>query len=193
MAENNPVTHYDLLHDILHNLKNPDNDKGATKQLMDEIIDKAYRPIPVYVYRTNLEAKLPVRATKGSSGYDVFATEDVTISAGERRVLSTGLIVRIPQGYEFQIRSKSGLAARAAIAVLNSPGTIDSDYRGDLGVIIVNHGGRDYTFKRGDKIAQIVCQQIEDVEFIELTEETKYLLEDNDNERSTGGFGSTGR
>jgi dUTP pyrophosphatase len=148
-------------------------------------------PIQVQVLRTIPDAKMPVRATKGSSGYDVFATKDITLHERTSALLPTGLKVKIPEGYEIQVRSKSGLAYKAVVVVLNSPGTIDSDYRGDLGVLLINHDIHPFHFRRGDKIGQLVVMKIPEVEYKEVTED-EYNREQGINERGEGGFGSTG-
>jgi len=149
-------------------------------------------PVEVQVLRTIPEAKLPVRATKGSAGYDVFATNDITLHEHGSALLATGLKIKIPEGYEIQIRSKSGLAYSATVVVLNSPATIDSDYRGYLGVLLINHNDTSYHFKAGNKIGQIVLAKVPPVKYIEVTED-EYNTEQGINERGVGGFGSTGR
>lgn len=129
-------------------------------------------------------ATIPVRATNGSSGYDLFALEAVEIPIRESRLIRTGISLEIPYGYEGQIRSRSGLAIKEGIFVLNSPGTIDSDYRGELMVVLYNLGMNNYKISVGDKIAQLIFQRIElpNLEPVDLLSET---------ERGSGGFGST--
>lgn len=147
--------------------------------------------VNVQVLRTK-NAKLPVRATLGSSGYDIFSTERIAVHSFDTGTLiPTGLKVKIPEGYELQVRPKSGLALKYALTVLNTPGTIDSDYRGEIGVIIINHGENDHVFEPHDKIAQLVCCKVSPVNFVEVSED-EYNREDSSNERGTGGFGSTG-
>lgn len=132
--------------------------------------------------------ELPIYATKGSAGMDLRANlqEDVVIAPGERKLISTGLKISLPVGYEAQIRPRSGLALKKGVTVLNSPGTVDSDYIGDIGVILINHGEESFTVSNGDRIAQMVIAKHETVEFeqVEGLDET---------ERGAGGFGSTGK
>lgn len=132
--------------------------------------------------------ELPTYATKGSAGMDLRANlqEDVVIAPGERKLISTGLKISLPVGYEAQIRPRSGLALKKGVTVLNSPGTVDSDYIGDIGVILINHGEESLTISNGDRIAQMVIAKHETVEFeqVESLDET---------ERGAGGFGSTGK
>lgn len=132
--------------------------------------------------------ELPTYATKGSAGMDLRANlqEDVVIAPGERKLISTGLKISLPVGYEAQIRPRSGLALKKGVTVLNSPGTVDSDYIGDIGVILINHGEESFTVSNGDRIAQMVIAKHETVEFeqVESLDET---------ERGSGGFGSTGK
>lgn len=135
-----------------------------------------------------LDVSLPEYATGGSSGLDLRAAidEDVIIPARSHAVIPTNLKVEIPHGYEIQVRPRSGLAAKHGIGLLNSPGTIDSDYRGEIKVILFNFSNEDYTVKRGDRIAQIVLSKVYKAEFVEVDEL-------NDSERGEGGFGHTGK
>lgn len=135
--------------------------------------------------RLNPEAKV-VQATKGSAGFDLVATEATQVSPGDRAMVSTGLALEIPEGYEAQVRPRSGLAAKHGITVLNSPGTIDSDYRGEVKVILHNTGRFVYSVAAGDKIAQLVIQRVPTVDFVEVDELSS-------TERGAGGFGSTGK
>jgi len=130
---------------------------------------------------------LPEYHTSGSAGFDVRAdlNEPIILSSGEWRVIPTGLFVQIPDGYELQVRSRSGLAAKNGLAVLNSPGTIDSDYRGEIGVILINHSTKPHEIVNGDRVAQLVLAKHETAEFVEVSE-----LDDTD--RGQGGFGHTG-
>ncbi len=131
---------------------------------------------------------LPAYETPGSAGMDLrAAVEDaVTLAPGERALVSTGLRLEIPAGYEGQVRPRSGLAIRHGITLLNTPGTIDSDYRGLLQVVVVNLGQEPFTIHRGDRIAQLVIAPVVQVE-LEVTEDLA------ETERGEGGFGSTGR
>jgi len=130
---------------------------------------------------------LPFYATCGSAGMDLLAAIDgeAIIKAGMRTVVPTGLCIALPEGYEAQIRPRSGLAAKYGITVLNTPGTIDSDYRGELQVLLINHGQEDFIVTRGMRIAQMIIAQYEQVEM----QEVESL---NDTVRGAGGFGSTG-
>ncbi|WP_276906542.1 dUTP diphosphatase [Peptoniphilus duerdenii] len=129
----------------------------------------------------------PSYATSGASGMDLRANldEDLVIKSGEIELVPTGIFVEIPEGYEGQVRARSGLALKYGISLPNGIGTIDSDYRGELKVILINHGKEDFVIKNGDRIAQIVFIKYEkaELEIVESLENT---------ERSEGGFGSTG-
>lgn len=150
------------------------------------------KPVDIKIYRDNLCARLPVRATPGSSGYDLYCTEKIVMKAFSWKIIPTGLKVKIPDGYELQVRPKSGLALKYGLTVLNAPGTIDSDYRGEIGVIISNGRDEDFAFEAFDKIAQIVCCKVSPINFIEVDED-EFNREDTVNNRGAGGFGSTGR
>lgn len=131
--------------------------------------------------------QLPAYATPESAGMDLRAniTEPVVLHPLERRIIPTGLYIALPPGYEAQVRPRSGLAFKHGITVLNSPGTIDSDYRGELGVLLVNLSNEDFTIKAGERIAQMVIARHEQGEFVEVEEL-------DDTERGTGGYGHTG-
>lgn len=129
---------------------------------------------------------LPAYATAGASGMDIRANESAVIKAGGRGCVGTGLFMEIPEGFEAQVRPRSGLALKHGVTVLNSPGTIDSDYRGEIRVILANLGEDDFHIEPGDRIAQIVFAQVTQAS-LELSEELGYT------ERATGGFGSTGK
>lgn len=130
-------------------------------------------------------AKLPVFATPGAAGADLHACENICIRPGCRIVVATGLAMEIPEGMEVQIRPRSGLAAKFGVTVLNAPGTIDSDYRGEIGVMLVNLGVEPFYVETGDRIAQMVIGQVQQVKFEEVSDLSDTL-------RGTGGFGSTG-
>ena len=135
---------------------------------------------------TNLDLPLPSRQTTGSAGFDLASAEpDFVLAPGERRLVSTGLAVEIPPGIEGQVRPRSGLALRHGITMPNAPGTIDSDYRGEVRVILQNLGSEAATIVRGDRIAQLVFARYETPELVDVTE-----LEQSS--RGAGGFGSTG-
>lgn len=128
---------------------------------------------------------LPSYATDGAAGMDVVAAEDVTLVPGARHAVATGFAVAIPAGFEIQVRPRSGLALKHGISVPNAPGTIDSDYRGEVKVILINLGERDFVICRGDRIAQLVLAPVTRAHWAEVDalDETA---------RGAGGFGSTG-
>jgi len=129
--------------------------------------------------------ELPRYATEGAAGMDVLSAEDLTLAPGARHAVATGLAVAIPPGYEIQVRPRSGLALKHGISVPNTPGTIDSDYRGELKVILINHGAEPFAIHRGDRIAQLVLAPVTLAEWSEVAEL-------DDTARGAGGFGSTG-
>jgi dUTP pyrophosphatase len=128
---------------------------------------------------------LPVYATDGAAGMDVVAAEDVSLAPGARHAVATGFAMAIPHGYEVQVRPRSGLALKHGITCLNTPGTIDSDYRGEVKVILANLGSETFEVRRGDRIAQLVPAPVQRAAFVEVSH-----LEDTG--RGAGGFGSTG-
>jgi len=128
---------------------------------------------------------LPARQTDGSAGYDVCSAEDATLQPMDRRLLRTGLALAIPAGFEAQVRPRSGLAIKHGLTLPNTPATIDSDYRGELLVAVINLGTEPVVVTRGMRIAQLVFQRVEAVELVEVAE----LPESG---RGKGGFGSTG-
>ena len=117
---------------------------------------------------------------------DVVSAVDATIAAGGRGLVPTGLAVAVPEGYELQLRPRSGLALKHGVTLPNTPATIDSDYRGELQVILINHGSEPFVIHRGDRIAQALVQRVQPVDFVEVT-----VLPESG--RGAGGFGSTGR
>ena len=129
---------------------------------------------------------LPARATEHAAGLDVVAAEDVTLSPGGRHAVATGFAIAIPEGYEVQVRPRSGLALKHGITCLNTPGTIDSDYRGEVKVILANLGTESFEVRRGERIAQLVPAPVLKLNFREVDQlsETR---------RGAGGFGSTGQ
>ena len=128
---------------------------------------------------------LPAYATPGAAGMDVVSAEDVTLAPGARHAVATGLSMAIPHGYEIQVRPRSGLALKHGITVPNTPGTIDSDYRGELKVILINHGAEPFVIQRGDRVAQLVLAPVVQAAWDEVAELDA-------TERGAGGFGSTG-
>ena len=144
-------------------------------------------PTPIGYKRLHPRARVPERATAGASGFDLAACLDqpLVLEPGRIALVPTGLALAVPRGMEGQIRARSGLALRHGIAVLNGPGTIDSDYRGPLGVILANLGSETFRIKDGDRIAQIVFAR---VPVVELREEPEL----GETDRGEGGFGHTG-
>ena len=137
------------------------------------------------VKKTSDSARVPEMAHQGDSGFDLYADETVSLKPGERKLVSTGIKLSIPHGFEAQVRPKSGLAVKAGITVLNTPGTIDSGYRGEVKVILANLGSEDFLVEKGKKIAQLVFARVEcpELETVKELDETR---------RNKGGFGSTG-
>ena len=139
------------------------------------IINKSHHPLPAY-------------ATEQSAGMDLraFTDEPIVLRPLERKLIHTGLYIALPKGYEAQVRPRSGLALKHGITVLNTPGTIDADYRGELGIVLVNLSNEDFTVNDGERIAQMVIARHETAEFIEVTEL-------DSTERGAGGYGHTGK
>jgi dUTP pyrophosphatase len=129
---------------------------------------------------------LPAYASEGAAGLDVVAAEELTLAPGERRAVATGFAIAIPAGFEVQVRPRSGLALKHGITCLNTPGTIDSDYRGEVKVILANLGTEPFEVRRGERIAQLVPAPVLRAAFREVDEL-------DSTERGGGGFGSTGR
>ena len=144
--------------------------------------------IKVLVKKLNPKAELPKYKTEGSSGMDLMALieNSITIKSQNSALIPTGLSIAIPEDMEVQIRPRSGLAAKSNISVLNTPGTIDSDYRGEIKIILFNHGKEEFTVNNNDRIAQMVLMPILKAEFKEVEELPKTV-------RGSGGFGSTGK
>ena len=144
--------------------------------------------VKILVKKLDSRVKLPSYKTIGSSGMDLMALTDkpITILPKKSYLVPTGISVAMPKNYEIQIRPRSGLAAKNNISVLNTPGTIDSDYRGEIKIILFNHGSDEFLINNGDRIAQIVLMPVHKIDFEEV---------DNlpDTVRGKGGFGSTGR
>ncbi|NLE16486.1 MAG: dUTP diphosphatase [Spirochaetales bacterium] len=143
--------------------------------------------ITVPVVKLRPEALLPVYGTASSAGADLSACleEDVVICSGCYAKIPTGLSIQLPAGYEAQVRPRSGLAAKHGLTVLNSPGTIDADYRGEVSVLLINHGKQDVRIHHGDRIAQMIIARCEQASFTET-------ISLDATERGSGGFGSTG-
>ena len=145
------------------------------------------QPVQIKIVNTSSNP-LPQYATKGSSGMDVRASLDipVTLQPLQRTLIPTGLFVEIPAGYEIQIRPRSGLAVKQGITCLNSTGTVDSDYRGEIKIILINLSSEEQVINPGDRVAQMIVQKVERAEF----EQVEIL---NETERAAGGFGHTGK
>jgi len=141
-------------------------------------------------------AIVPEYKSAEAAGMDLFADEDAVISCASSllglpirnnyKLIKSGIAIELPQGYEAQVRPRSGLAIKHGITVLNSPGTVDSDYRGDVGVILINLGGKPFEIKKGDRIAQLIITPVSRAEMVEVQEL-------GSSERGVGGFGSTGK
>jgi len=144
--------------------------------------------IKVLVKKLNSKAQLPKYKTDGSSGMDLMALieKPIKIKPQESALIPTGITIAIPEDTEVQIRPRSGLAAKSNISVLNTPGTIDSDYRGEIKIILFNHGKEDFTVNNNDRIAQMVLMPILKAEFEEVNDLSETI-------RGSGGFGSTGK
>lgn len=141
----------------------------------------------IVIHFSGSEEQVPLYSSKDAAGADLRACleEDIVLNPGERAAVPTGIRIQIPDGYEGQVRPRSGLALKHGITLLNSPGTIDSDYRGEVKAILINHGSEPYTVRHGDRIAQILFSPVTRGEFIKTDD-----LEDSI--RGSGGFGSTG-
>ena len=151
--------------------------------------DTAKDPVSLRILRMHPERDgdlpLPSPQTAGSAGMDIVAAVRVDLPPGGRVAVSTGLAMAVPPGAEIQVRPRSGLAARHGITVLNAPGTIDADYRGEVKVLLINHGSEEFVVERGMRVAQLVVARVASVSVIEVTS-----LDPTD--RGAGGFGSTG-
>jgi len=128
---------------------------------------------------------VPAYATAHAAGMDVVSAEDVTLNPGDRHPVATGFAMAIPEGYEVQVRPRSGLALKHGVTVPNTPGTIDADYRGELKVLLINHGADPFAIQRGDRVAQLVVAPVQPARFAEVAEL-------DETARGEGGFGSTG-
>jgi dUTP pyrophosphatase len=138
------------------------------------------------IKKLNPDAIIPAYQSEEAAGFDLHSIEDVILKPGERKLIKTGLAFEIEKGFEIQIRPRSGLAYKHGITVLNSPGTIDSDYRGEIKVLLINLGNESFEIKKGERIAQAVVAPVVQVKF----EEVETL---SDTKRGSGGFGSTGK
>ncbi|MGG4553184.1 dUTP diphosphatase [Paenibacillus humicus] len=136
----------------------------------------------------NEDLELPQKMSLQASGFDLYAaiTDEVVLNPGQRTLIPTGFALAMPAGLEAQIRPRSGLAFKHGITCLNSPGTIDADYRGEVKVLLINHGDEPFTFRRGERIAQMVFQIVPEVNLVQVEELSETV-------RGAGGFGHTGR
>jgi len=164
----------------------------AILKSLDEVKDLggAFKHIPIRVLRVSEKAILPKYQTKGAAGADIYASVHTEIMPGETKIVPTGLRMVIPGGYEIQIRPRSGLSLKEKISVANAPATIDSDYRGEVGVIIHNYGSEVFKVTEGMRIAQMVLNEIPKISWMELTEEQFDRL---NTDRGVGGYGSSGK
>ncbi|MDB5725647.1 MAG: dUTP diphosphatase [Novosphingobium sp.] len=142
-------------------------------------------PVPIKRLPHFEGLELPDYATAGAAGMDVVAAEDVLLPPGGRHAVATGLAVAVPDGFELQVRPRSGLALKHGISLPNTPGTIDSDYRGELKIILINLGDREFEVRRGDRIAQLVLAPVVRAVWLKVDEL-------DETQRGEGGFGSTG-
>lgn len=169
------------------------NDDYTQEDFMSEcndqgnIVDTSYKIDISFVNESDNQD--PDWETVGSAGFDLRASENGSIGPKDFKVVPTGLFFDLPENFEMQIRPRSGLAAKKGITVLNSPGTIDSDYTGEIKVILINHGNETFDVSKGDRIAQAVISTVTAKNIIKLNKVSKI---DKDTERGTGGFGSTG-
>jgi dUTP pyrophosphatase len=169
------------------------NDEYTHEQFMAEYSSDNNQVEPNYKIDVSFVNKSdnqdPNWETAGSAGFDLRASETGSIPSGEYKVVPTGLFFDLPENFEMQIRPRSGLAAKKGVTVLNSPGTIDSDYTGEIKIILINHGKDTFDIAAGDRIAQGVIATVTAMNIIRLNKVSKI---DKDTERGTGGFGSTG-
>jgi len=141
--------------------------------------------LKVLIKRLDLSVPLPSYAKGGDAGADLTTTLDVTLAPGERTLVPTGLSIALPDGYVALVHPRSGLAIKHGITLVNTPGTIDAGYRGEIACILINHGTESVNFQKGDRIAQLVIQKVERADFVEVEELPG-------SGRGNGGFGSTG-
>lgn len=137
------------------------------------------------IKKMNKDAIIPNFAHKGDAGMDLYSIEEVIIPPTESRLIKTGISIALPKNTEAQVRPRSGLALKYSVTVLNTPGTIDEGYRGEIGIILINHGKEEFIVTKNMKIAQMVVKPIYDINILEVNEL-------NDTDRGEGGFGSTG-
>ncbi|MEH7072860.1 dUTP diphosphatase [Neobacillus drentensis] len=141
--------------------------------------------LEVKIKKIHADAKTPLQATPGDAGMDLYSIETAMIPSGEARLIGTGLQIELPKGTEAQIRPRSGLALKHSVTVLNSPGTIDEGYRGEIGVILINHGKETFVVEKSMRIAQLVIQFVPSIQVTEVNELSQTV-------RGSSGFGSSG-
>lgn len=141
--------------------------------------------LKVKIKRIHPDAKLPLQANPGDAGMDLYSIEEVEIPSGESRLIKTGLQLELPRGTEAQVRPRSGLALKHSITVLNTPGTIDEGYRGEVAVILINHGKETFIVEKSMRIAQMVIQLVPSVQLLEVDQLSESV-------RGTSGFGASG-
>jgi dUTP pyrophosphatase len=141
--------------------------------------------LEVRIKRIHSDAKLPLQANPGDAGMDLYSIETVEIPSGEARLIGTGLQIELPKGTEAQLRPRSGLALKHSVTVLNSPGTIDEGYRGEVSVIIINHGKETFVVEKSMRIAQMVIQIVPSIQLTEVNELSQSV-------RGSSGFGASG-
>jgi len=143
-------------------------------------------PLEISIRRLDPDVPLPSYAHPGDAGADLVTTEDVTLKPGERAIVPTGIAIALPEGYAAFVHPRSGLAARHGLSIVNTPGTVDSGYRGEIKVALINHDPREaIVLNRGDRIAQLVIQRVEHASFVEVEDLPGSV-------RGAGGYGSTG-
>lgn len=163
-------------------------DKENEEYVVFDCPKQRYTQPKVKFKKLNDAALLPVYATEEAAGFDFYAVEDIVIPAGETRIVKTGLACELPAGYEMQIRPRSGLSAKTGLRIANAPGTIDSDYRGEIGIIVWNTESKDYEVEKGTRIAQGVVAKVERLDLVEIVGEDEL----SSTARGAGGFGHTG-
>lgn len=185
-----------VVNELIEEIKTDDSISLNKRNLLVMILDKAIlavyklykvprKRVKVKIQRIDESAILPEYAHDSDAGADVFALEDITIAPHKTEIVRTGVKVAIPKGYEIQIRPRSGMSRKTSIRIANAPGTIDADYRGEVGIIMENTGGISYEIKAGDRIAQMVISPVPMIEWEEVSELDVTI-------RGEGGFGSTG-
>lgn len=153
-------------------------------ELLSSVLKNPREEVEVKITKIHENAVIPTYAHDSDAGADIYAVEDITIKPNSTEIIPTGIKIEIPLGYEIQIRPRSGLSAKTKLRIANAPGTIDAEYRGEIGVIMTNTGNLSHTINKGDKIAQMVIMPVPMIKWIE-TEEL------SETERGEGGYGST--